>query len=251
MQAVQPVVTLYVEQLLGPLPQLATLAGMAFSITGVADLLASPFLGKNSDEIGYRRVLLICLLGAALATAPQALAHSYWTFLLERFGVGCFIGGILPTANALVGRLVSRATAVSYTGNQFRRCSWGRRWAADRRHCRCLVGHSLRVRGDGLAADAQPDMGVDRCAGAGDSGTGVFFFFFFWELDQQIVALTRSSYPAGPFRSADRGPCRCARRTGRRAGHSISPFSSQPSDNWAYSCVQMLSVARYSSPSKW
>ena len=108
-QAVQPVVTLYVEQLLGPLPQLATLAGMAFSITGVADLLASPFLGKRSDEIGYRRVLLICLLGAALATAPQALAHTYWTFLLERFGVGCFIGGILPTANALVGRLVSRA----------------------------------------------------------------------------------------------------------------------------------------------
>jgi MFS transporter, DHA1 family, multidrug resistance protein len=108
-QSVQPVITLYVQQILGPVPQLATLAGAAFSITGVADVLASPFLGRRSDEIGYRRVLLICLTGAACLTAPQAFAHSYWAFLAERFGVGCFIGGILPTANALVGRLVSPA----------------------------------------------------------------------------------------------------------------------------------------------
>jgi len=108
-QAVQPVITIYVQQLLGPVPQLATLAGAAFSVTGLADVIASPFLGKRSDELGYRRVLLISLAGAALLTAPQALAHSYWAFVAERFGVGMFIGGILPTANALVGRLVSPA----------------------------------------------------------------------------------------------------------------------------------------------
>ena len=105
-QAVQPVITLFVEKLTGPLPSLATLAGAAFSITGLADVIASPFLGKRSDVIGYRRVLLIALFGAAATTAPQAFAHSYWAFLAERFGVGCFIGGILPTANALIGRLV-------------------------------------------------------------------------------------------------------------------------------------------------
>ena len=48
------------------------------------------------------------LLGAALTTLPQAFAGSFWVFLAERFGVGCFIGGILPTANALVGRMVPR-----------------------------------------------------------------------------------------------------------------------------------------------
>jgi MFS transporter, DHA1 family, multidrug resistance protein len=108
-QAVQPIVTLFVQQLTGPVPQLATLAGVAFSVTGLADVIASPFLGKRSDEIGYRRVLLISLAGAALLTGPQAIAHTYWTFVAERFGVGMFIGGILPTANALVGRLVSAA----------------------------------------------------------------------------------------------------------------------------------------------
>ena len=29
----------------------------------------------------------------------------YWGFVLARFGLGLFVGGILPTANALVGRL--------------------------------------------------------------------------------------------------------------------------------------------------
>lgn len=106
-RSVAPIITLYVEQLTGPVAALATLAGFAMSITGVADVLASPFLGRRSDVLGYRRVLLICLLGAALCTAPMALAGSYNMFLVERFGVGLFIGGILPTANALVGRLVA------------------------------------------------------------------------------------------------------------------------------------------------
>ena len=108
-RTVQPVVTLFVQDMVGEQPNLATLSGIAFSITGVADLIASPFLGKRSDVIGYRRVLLISLLGATIATLPQAFVSSYWVFVVERFGVGLFIGGILPTANALVGRLVSRA----------------------------------------------------------------------------------------------------------------------------------------------
>jgi DHA1 family multidrug resistance protein-like MFS transporter len=104
-QAVQPVVTLYVQELLGPVPALATLGGLAFSVTGVADLIASPFLGRRSDVLGYRRVLLIALAGAALASVPQAFVSSYWGFVVARFALGLFVGGILPTANALVGRL--------------------------------------------------------------------------------------------------------------------------------------------------
>jgi MFS transporter, DHA1 family, multidrug resistance protein len=107
-RTVQPVITLFVQELAGNSGSVATLAGFAFSVTGLADVIASPFLGKRSDVIGYRRVLLIALVGAALTTLPQAFAGSFWVFLAERFGVGCFIGGILPTANALVGRMVPR-----------------------------------------------------------------------------------------------------------------------------------------------
>jgi MFS transporter, DHA1 family, multidrug resistance protein len=107
-RTVQPVVTLFVKQLLGDQPNLATLSGIAFSITGLSNVVAAPFLGNKSDKIGYRRVLLIALLGATLTTLPQAFAGSYLTFTALRFALGLFIGGILPTANALVGRLVPR-----------------------------------------------------------------------------------------------------------------------------------------------
>jgi MFS transporter, DHA1 family, multidrug resistance protein len=107
-RTVQPVVTLFVQDLIGSPPQIATLSGIAFSVTGLADLISSPFLGKRSDVIGYRRVLLICLLGATLTSAPQIFVNNYWAFVAERFAVGLFIGGILPTANALIGRSVSR-----------------------------------------------------------------------------------------------------------------------------------------------
>ncbi len=50
-------------------------------------------------------MLLISLGGAALASAPQFFVTNYWAFVAARFGLGLFVGGILPTANALVGRL--------------------------------------------------------------------------------------------------------------------------------------------------
>jgi DHA1 family multidrug resistance protein-like MFS transporter len=108
-RAVQPVVTLFVQEIVGMRPDLATLGGVAFSVTGLAGMIAVPLLGRHSDEIGYRRVLLICLAGATLTSLPQAFAYSYWAFTVERFAVGLFIGGILPTANALIGRMVSRS----------------------------------------------------------------------------------------------------------------------------------------------
>jgi DHA1 family multidrug resistance protein-like MFS transporter len=106
-QAVQPVVTLFVQEMLGDRPDLATLGGLAFSVTGMAGVLAVPVLGRRSDVIGYRTVLLICLFGAALFTAPQAVPLGYWAFVAERFGLGLFVGGILPAANSLIGRLTT------------------------------------------------------------------------------------------------------------------------------------------------
>ena len=102
---VQPVVALFVRDLVGNAPWLATAAGLAFAVTGLADLVASPFLGKRSDRIGYRRVLLISLCGVGCFTIPQAFVHSIAAFIALRFGVGLFLGGVLPTANALIGRI--------------------------------------------------------------------------------------------------------------------------------------------------
>jgi DHA1 family multidrug resistance protein-like MFS transporter len=107
--ALFPIVAPYARSLLGPDSRwVATAAGAAIAVTGVTGLLASPLLGRHSDRIGYRPVLLISILGAALFTLPQAISHSIWLFIVLRSGVGIFLGGIVPTANAWIGRLYPR-----------------------------------------------------------------------------------------------------------------------------------------------
>ena len=104
-QSIQPVITLFVQELLGNRPDLGTLAGLAYSATGLAGVLAVPVLGRGADRFGERRVLVLALAGAAMFTAPQSIVHSYWGFVLARFGVGLFVGGIIPAANALIGKM--------------------------------------------------------------------------------------------------------------------------------------------------
>lgn len=102
---VQSVLPLYVRQIVGDVPWLATASGAAFAATGVAGLLASPFLGRRSDRYGHRNVLLISLAGTACFTLPQAVVGALWQLIACRFGLGVFLGGVLPSANAAIGNL--------------------------------------------------------------------------------------------------------------------------------------------------
>ena len=121
-QAIAPIITLFVQDMVGPRPDLATLGGLAFSITGLAGVMAVPLLGRASDRFGERRVLLFTLAGATLLTVPQAFVSNYWVFLAQRFGVGLFIGGIVPAANTLVAKLAppgERGTIYGMTSSAY------------------------------------------------------------------------------------------------------------------------------------
>jgi len=107
---IQPVLPLFVREVVGNVPWRTTITGAAIAVTGVAGLLSAPFLGRRSDEIGYQRVLLISLTGAACFTFPQAFVFNIWAFVALRFGVGVFLGGILPSANAIIGRIARPET---------------------------------------------------------------------------------------------------------------------------------------------
>ncbi|MCC6716823.1 MAG: MFS transporter [Acetobacteraceae bacterium] len=106
-QAVQPVVALYVQDMVGDRPDLATLSGVALSVTGLAGIIAVPLLSRATERFGEKRIIMFALVGAALMTAPQALSPTYLIFVAERFGLGLFIGSIVPITNALIGRLTS------------------------------------------------------------------------------------------------------------------------------------------------
>src|SRR6185437_9605925 len=103
--SVNAVVAHKIQNMLGNATYLATFVGASFAVVGIADLIASPYLGKRSDQIGYRRVLLIAIGGAALFTIPQAFVTNVWAYIALRFGLGLFLGGMIPTAYAWIGNI--------------------------------------------------------------------------------------------------------------------------------------------------
>ncbi len=111
-----PIMTLFVEDLHGSQRNLALLAGMVGSITGMSNMIASPLLGRLADRIGPGKILLVSLIGASITFIPQAYATEVWQLFAARFVLGMFMGGMIPTVNALIRRytpdgMVSRSYA--------------------------------------------------------------------------------------------------------------------------------------------
>lgn len=97
-----PQIPLFIQQMHGNMEQLAFYAGLVGSVTGLSNMLASPLLGRTGDRIGPEKVLAVSLVGAAVCFIPHAFVQNVWQLLVLRFGLGCFIGGLLPSVNALI-----------------------------------------------------------------------------------------------------------------------------------------------------
>lgn len=97
-----PLIPLFVQEIHGNGQYLAFFAGLVTSVTGFSNMAAAPLLGRLSDKLGPERILIISLIGAAILFIPQAFVHSIWQLLTARFFLGIFIGGLLPSVNALI-----------------------------------------------------------------------------------------------------------------------------------------------------
>lgn len=104
MMSIEPLATVYAKTLYHGM-HLEFFAGLVVSITGMANLIGSPTLGRIGDKIGQRKVLAFALFMAALAFIPQALAGNMTTLLIGRFLLGLFVGGMVPSLNVLVKKL--------------------------------------------------------------------------------------------------------------------------------------------------
>lgn len=103
LMSIQPVMALYVESLGASGRLLATTTGIIFAVTGVASALGAPRWGRRGDRVGYRGVLGRALAGAALFALPQGLVARAWQLFALRIGYGAFIGGIVPSVQAMIG----------------------------------------------------------------------------------------------------------------------------------------------------
>ena len=110
-----PVLSLYIRDLVGDVPNLATIAGTVMSVAAFSSSVSAVMLGRLADRIGQRKVLISCVIGAALIHVPQAMVTHPNQLLALRAIQGIFMGGIMPTANALL----AYATPVARRGTVF------------------------------------------------------------------------------------------------------------------------------------
>jgi DHA1 family multidrug resistance protein-like MFS transporter len=102
--SIVPVLPIYVQSLLASNERVAFYTGLVQAAMGLANVLAAPQLGKLGDRYGSHKVLLVCLIVAALSFIPQAMVTSVWQLVMLRFVLGLCLGGLLPAVNALLQR---------------------------------------------------------------------------------------------------------------------------------------------------
>ncbi|GAK13746.1 LOW QUALITY PROTEIN: multidrug-efflux transporter [Geomicrobium sp. JCM 19039] len=99
--SVQPLLALYVDALTQT-ENLAFMAGMAFSVTGLGNLVATRKWGQIGDRIGHEKIMLLLLILSGIFFIPQAFVGELWHLIALRFLFGIAVGGLIPCTTAYI-----------------------------------------------------------------------------------------------------------------------------------------------------
>jgi DHA1 family multidrug resistance protein-like MFS transporter len=97
-----PFLPLFIKEISPDATRVASNTGLILGLGAVTSAAASVIVGKFSYRIGYQRVLMTCMIGAAVFTIPQAFAPNPTVLLALRLVSCFFIGGNMPAVNALI-----------------------------------------------------------------------------------------------------------------------------------------------------
>jgi len=102
----QPVLSLQIARL-GHADTASLSAGIVYSLVGVATVIGAPLWAQRGDKIGFKRVLVLGLLGAALFNVPMAFVRNIFAFGGLRFATGLSLAGISLALNAVTAKSVN------------------------------------------------------------------------------------------------------------------------------------------------
>ena len=98
---IQPLITLYVGQLMGAMGDEAVkMSGVIFSLAGFAGILAAPFWGKRGQRYGFVRIFALVTFAAGFINLFQIFIQDVWQFAAIQFIYGLFLAGAVPNINA-------------------------------------------------------------------------------------------------------------------------------------------------------
>ncbi|MBS0643829.1 MAG: MFS transporter [Proteobacteria bacterium] len=114
--SIEPIITVYVAQLVPDPAQITMIAGIVMSAAALGSILSASRLGKLADRIGHWNVIIGCLLVSALLLIPQAFVTAGWQLIGLRFLMGLALGGLLPCVAAVIRHSVPEGTAGGILG---------------------------------------------------------------------------------------------------------------------------------------
>jgi len=123
--SIEPIITLYIQQLVADAKQVTYFAGITMSVAALGSIVSASWLGKIADRIGPMKVVIACLGVAGLLLIPQAFVANAWQLIGLRFLMGLSLGGLLPCVTAIirhnvadgaVGRALGYSTSSQFAG---------------------------------------------------------------------------------------------------------------------------------------
>ncbi|HOX14265.1 MAG TPA: MFS transporter [Spirochaetia bacterium] len=104
-QVAVSIMTLLVFHLLGDVPTVGRVSGLLIGAGTLAAALSAAAVGRVSGRVGYGRTLMGCIAGALVFYVFQGFARTPAQLFWFRIGSGIFLGGTMPSVNALIARL--------------------------------------------------------------------------------------------------------------------------------------------------
>jgi MFS transporter, DHA1 family, multidrug resistance protein len=105
LSVLQPILSLRIAEM-DPGTNASLMSGIVYSIAGLATVIGAPIWAGRGRRTGYKKVLVIGLVGAGIFNLPQAFVTSIAVFGVLRFFVGFSTAGVTLSVNAVTARSV-------------------------------------------------------------------------------------------------------------------------------------------------
>lgn len=121
----QPLITVYVGELMGSMgDETVKMAGIIFSLGGIAGIVMAPFWGKFGQKHGFVKTFAMVAFIAGAINLFQPIASSVWHFAGIQLAQGLFLAGAVPNINANLTRVTTletrgKAFGLVTSANQF------------------------------------------------------------------------------------------------------------------------------------
>jgi MFS family permease len=114
--SVEPIITVYVAQLVADQTKVVLVSGLVMAAAALGSIVAAPRIGRLADRVGHWKVVVVCLLAAAVLLIPQAFVTAGWQLIVLRFLMGMALAGLLPCITALIRHSVPDAVSGNILG---------------------------------------------------------------------------------------------------------------------------------------